>query len=169
MTTVSFANRSFQNNTDPVWYRDKSIRQCIRCCLICFVAQMTAGYDEATAGSFQSMASWKADLGHPDSAQVGLITSMLYAGGIVGSIVGGPVADLWGRRAVLILGTAMCIIGTVLQASAVNVGMFIAGRALIGFGVTNSLIGGPSLVTELAHPRIRSTILSFVSIVTNTP
>lgn len=132
-------------------------------CCICFVAQITAGFDEGTSGSFQAMDTWQEAMGYPDASRIGLITSMLFAGGIVGGIIGAPIADLWGRRWVIITGASSCIAGTILQSAAVNVGMFIAGRTLIGMGVVQTLIGGPSLVAEISHPRIRSTILTFVS------
>jgi MFS family permease len=163
MVTVITAAGAPANNTNPTWYKDVGIRKTILFSCICFVAQMTAGFDEVTAGSFQAMAPWQEAMGHPTASRLGLITSMLYAGGVVGAVIGAPIADRFGRRAVVATGAASCLLGSVLQSASQNVGMFIASRALIGCGVSASLIGGPSLVAELAHPRIRGTILSFVS------
>lgn len=152
------------NNANPIWYKDIGIRKTVLFSCICFVAQVTAGFDEVTAGSFQAMTPWQTAMGNPSPSRLGLITSILYAGGVVGALIGAPIADRWGRRTVMATGAATCLVGSIIQSTSVNVDMFIASRALIGMGVVQSLIGGPSLVAEIAHPRIRGTILSFVSL-----
>lgn len=49
---------------------------------------------------------------------------------------------------------------TALQTGAQNVGMFIAARGLIGFGLSFAGIASPILITELAHPTHRAPITS---------
>jgi MFS family permease len=164
MVEITVAAGTLSNNTNPVWYKDVGIRKTVLFSCICFVAQMTAGFDEVTAGSFQAIVPWQTAMGNPSPSRLGLITSILYAGGVVGALIGAPISDCWGRRMVMATGAATCLTGSILQSASVNVGMFVVSRALIGMGVSQSLIGGPSLVAELAHPRIRGTILSFVSI-----
>ena len=152
------------NNTNAIWYKDAGIRKTVYFSCIIFVAQITAGFDEVTTGSFQAMAPWQTDMQHPDASRLGLITSMLFVGGIVGSIVGPYIADTWGRRTVLATGAASCLTGSILQSASQNVGMFIFSRSLIGLGVVQTLVGGPSLVAELSHPRVRGSVLAFVSV-----
>lgn len=164
VVTITVANNELANNTDPVWYRDAGIRKTVFFSCICFVSQVTAGFDEGTAGSFQTMKPWQEAMGNPNASRLGLITSILYAGGIVGALIGAPIADRWGRRAVIATGAATCLVGSIIQSASVNLGMFVTSRALLGCGITQTLVGGPSLVAEIAHPRIRGTILSFVSI-----
>jgi MFS family permease len=57
----------------------------------------------------------------------------------VGSIVALPItpyiADIFGRRAGVITGCVIMIVGVVLQSIGANIQMFIAARFLIGFGV----------------------------------
>jgi len=152
------------NNTNAIWYKDAGIRKTVYFSCIIFVAQITAGFDEVTTGSFQAMAPWQTDMQYPDASRLGLITSMLFVGGIVGSIVGPYIADTWGRRTVLATGAASCLTGSILQSASQNVGMFIFSRSLIGLGVVQTLVGGPSLVAELSHPRVRGSVLAFVSV-----
>lgn len=63
--------------------------------------------------------------------------------------------DRWGRKAALGVGSIILIIGAFVNAFATNVGMFIAGRVLIGgagpFGKTTAI----ALLQEIAHPRLR--------------
>lgn len=162
MEIIDIATAAPANNTNPVWYKDVGIRKTVLFSCICFVAQFTAGFDEVTAGSFQAMIPWQTAMGNPNASRLGLITSILYAGGVVGAVIGAPIADRFGRRTVMFTGATTCLVGSILQSTSVNVGMFILSRALIGMGVTQSLIGGPSLVAELTHPRVRGTVLSFV-------
>jgi MFS family permease len=98
----------------------------------------------------------------PDASRIGLVTSMPYAGSIVGAFFGGFFSDRCGRKAVIVAGVLCCITGFIIQGASRTVGMFIASRALIRAGDVQTVIG-PSLVAELAHHRIRGTILAFVS------
>lgn len=52
----------------------------------------------------------------------------------------------------------MIILGTCIQATANNLDQFIAGRFVLGFGVSTSSTAGPSYVAEIAHPVYRGTL-----------
>lgn len=101
-------------------------------------------------------------MGHPSSSKLGLITSCVFIGGFVGAFLAVPVSDRFGRRAAIFLGSALTLVGAVIQTAAQNSGMFIGGRLIIGFGISFTCCGGPSLINELAHPRMRGTIASMV-------
>lgn len=102
-------------------------------------------------------------MGHPSASKIGLITTAVFIGGFVGAFAAPPMTDHFGRRAAILLGSVLCAVGTVLQTAAQNSGMFIAGRLIIGFGISFTCCAGPSLINELAHPRMRGTIASMVS------
>jgi MFS family permease len=53
------------------------------------------------------------------------------------------------------IGATIIIIGTCVQATSHNLGAFMAGRFLLGFGVAISASSGPAYVSELAHPSYR--------------
>ena len=96
----------------------------------------------------------------------------------VGSIVALPItpyiADIAGRRAGVITGCLIMILGVILQSVGVNISMFIAARFLIGFGVCfvskvykrSKLTpkfqvaiahgAAPLLIAELCHPQHRA-------------
>ena len=78
----------------------------------------------------------------------------------VGSIVALPItpyiADLAGRRAGVTVGCIIMIIGVILQSIGATIGMFIAGRFLIGFGVAIAHGSAPLLISELVHPQHRA-------------
>ena len=52
------------------------------------------------------------------------------------------------------------IIGVILQSAAQNIGMFIAARFLVGFGLSFASIAAPVLITELAYPTHRAPVTS---------
>jgi len=52
------------------------------------------------------------------------------------------------------------LIATALQSAAQNVGMFIAARGLIGFGLSFAGLASPVLITELAFPTHRAPLTS---------
>ena len=78
----------------------------------------------------------------------------------VGSIVALPItpyiADIAGRRAGIITGCLLMIVGVVLQSMGLNIQMFIAARFLIGFGVAIAHGSAPLLIAELVHPQHRA-------------
>lgn len=47
-----------------------------------------------------------------------------------------------------------------IQAFAVSYEMFLVGKFILGFGAVLQQIGGPVLVTELAHPKQREALSS---------
>lgn len=51
-------------------------------------------------------------------------------------------------------------IGVILQGAAQNVGMFIAARGVIGFGLGISITAAPVLILELAYPTQRGAMTS---------
>lgn len=78
----------------------------------------------------------------------------------VGSILALPItpyiADIFGRRVGVITGCLIMIVGVVIQSAAVNIGMFIAARFLIGFGVAIAHGAAPLLIAEVVHPQHRA-------------
>jgi len=67
-----------------------------------------------------------------------LIVSILSAGTFFGALIAGDSADMIGRRATIILGCIIYIIGCVIQAAAggsATLGLIVAGRLIAGIGV----------------------------------
>jgi MFS family permease len=55
----------------------------------------------------------------------------------------------------MFLGSAIIVLGTVIQAPSRNLSQFMAGRFILGFGVAITSSAGPAYVSEMAHPAYR--------------
>lgn len=92
----------------------------------------------------------------PGPSTRGLLNAIMSVGSIVALPITPYIADIAGRRAGIITGCILMIIGVVLQSIGVNIQMFIAARFLIGFGVAIAHGSAPLLITELVHPQHRA-------------
>lgn len=68
------------------------------------------------------------------SALISAITCLFYVGGTFGSLAAAPLADRWGRKVAVLVGSVITLFATALQAGAINPAMFIASRFIGGFG-----------------------------------
>jgi MFS family permease len=62
------------------------------------------------------------------------MNSLYYAGGVVGAICNGLVADRWGRKWNIFCASALIVVSQALIAGSVNPGLFIAFRFFAGQG-----------------------------------
>jgi MFS family permease len=107
------------------------------------------GYDQGVMGGLLTLPSFvstfpEIDLVHTggmSASQInyrstvqGITVASYNAGCFFGAIVTIWIADILGRRRMIFLGTALIIVGAVLQASALSLGHLIAGRVITGFG-----------------------------------
>lgn len=58
-------------------------------------------------------------------------------------------------------GAITIIIGTCVQATSHGMGQFLAGRFVLGFGVSFCCVSAPCYVSEMAHPHWRGTLTGF--------
>lgn len=100
-------------------------------------------------------------MSNPDASHQGLITTIIFVGGFIGTFPASPVADRYGRKAGLLVGSIFTIVGSIIQTSAYGYAQFMVGRCLLGVGISFTCVAGPSMVAELAHPRQRGTVLGF--------
>ncbi|GAA5894048.1 hypothetical protein JCM6882_007971 [Rhodosporidiobolus microsporus] len=149
--------KSLSNNISPGrWWTDPGLRKC-NFILACYIfIQATGGYDKSLLNSLQSLEAWQDLVDHPSSSALGLITASMSLGTIVSAPFFGWISDKWGRRMCMASGAALMLVGGIIQAAAENRNMFIAGRVIIGAGVSGTLASGPLLVAEVAHPRHRA-------------
>lgn len=105
----------------------------------------------------QSVSHWQSYFGTPTGATLGIFNAAYPLGGIVGVFLISPVADRYGRRVGIAVGSGLCCIGAALQGGAMNLAMFVVSRLFIGAGsVVIAGVGAP-YITEIAHPAQRST------------
>ena len=91
---------------------------------------------------------------------------ILYSGGlgaICGAVIWGALADAWGRKVQLVLGTFICGVGAGLIGFVPdgNWGLFAALRFVVGFGLTAAVTPCLTLVVETTPTRHRTAVASF--------
>lgn len=90
-----------------------------------------------------------------------VVVSVVLIGAMAGAVVGGTVADRIGRRATLILGGLIFIVGSLLAPLSPNVGALIAARALLGVAIGFTSVTAPVYVSELSPPQSRGRLIGF--------
>ena len=90
---------------------------------------------------------------HLDTSQVSLVRSEVPLGAIGGALLLGPVNEAVGRKMAIIISLILYTVGAGLEAGAVNYGMIVAGRVILGLAV--GLEGGtvPMYVAECVESK----------------
>jgi sugar porter (SP) family MFS transporter len=88
-----------------------------------------------------------------------VVVSVVLAGSMLGAVTGGVLADRAGRRAILLWGGLLFIVGSVLAPLAPNVFAVISARALLGIAIGFTSVTAPVYVSELAPPQSRGMLI----------
>ena len=72
---------------------------------------------------------------HLNTSQVSLVASGVPLGAVGGALLLGPTNEAVGRRMAIIISLILYTIGGALEAGAINFGMIVAGRVILGLGV----------------------------------
>ena len=91
-----------------------------------------------------------------NAATTGLNTASVFFGGFFGPIVAGPITDRYGRRPAIFWGTALTLIGVLLQTAAQNIAMFVVARIVLGFGSAISGIAAGVYLSETFPSKYRA-------------
>jgi MFS family permease len=81
-------------------------------------------------------------------------------GALVGAAVGGPLADRFGRRWVLLLAAAAFLFGALGSGLSPNVPALAAGRGLVGCGIGIVSVVGTLYLAEISPDRVRGRLVS---------
>ncbi|ETS81549.1 hypothetical protein PFICI_06551 [Pestalotiopsis fici W106-1] len=116
------------------------------------------GFDTGIATTTIAHQSWKDYMQHPNNGLTGAVVAIYIAGEAVGSILQIFIADQLGRIRFMQLAAVIVTIGCAIQTASVNVGMFLAGRAIAGVAV-GALSGTvPVYLSEISAPKTRGLI-----------
>lgn len=76
-------------------------------------------------------------------------TSSLYLSGLVATLIASPITRRYGRRISIIIGGLSFLTGAALNASAVDIGMLLLGRIMLGVGIGfGNQVSSPSPFTS---------------------
>lgn len=124
----------------------------------CVISYATSGYDGSMMNSLQTVSYWDEFFGTPRGSQLGLMSAIMSLGSICSTPIAPWVADRFGRRWGITVGSIIMIIGAILQCESTTFAMFVVSRFVLGFGLSFATTASPSMVSELAHPKDRVTI-----------
>ncbi|WIM67271.1 sugar porter family MFS transporter [Corynebacterium breve] len=94
------------------------------------------------------------------AAEEGFVTSMLLVGAAVGALTGSAVADRIGRKATLIVGGFIFVVGSIWCALAGSVHMLAAARTFLGVAVGAVSIVSPMYISEMVPAKVRGKLVS---------
>ncbi|WWD05340.1 hypothetical protein V865_003413 [Kwoniella europaea PYCC6329] len=156
MVKASF--HDIPNNTSATWWTDPGLKKNVYHCLGCCLCVFYLGYDQSLLTGLQALPQWNAFFGSPSGNKLGLIAASIFLPSIVTAFIGDFIAYRYGRRYAIWIGSILILIGALVNALAVNLGMFIGGRIILGSGGALTKVGAPSLLQEIAHPRLRPSL-----------
>ncbi|KAK8084251.1 lactose permease [Apiospora hydei] len=123
------------------------------------------GFDSSLMGAINAMKPYQETFGlNGKGSSTGIIFIIYQVGQIASFPFCGLLADGIGRRWCIFIGCLIVLIGTAIQATAHEMGHFIAGRFVLGFGAAIASAAGPAYIVELAHPAYRGTMAGLYNI-----
>ncbi|MGN6125556.1 MAG: MFS transporter [Humibacter sp.] len=99
-----------------------------------------------------------------NGAEVGLLTTLTFAGMAVGSFVAGITGDKFGRRTTYMYNLLIFTLGALLAAFAPNIGVLLVARFIVGLGLGGELNTGITLVAETMPTKARGAAVATVNI-----
>ena len=94
------------------------------------------------------------------TTQRDLVVSIVILGALVGSVAGGTVCDVGGRRMGLVLAAACFTVGSVVMGLAPSFAVLLLGRVLSGVGIGFVGVAGPIYLVEMAPAAHRGTLVT---------
>ncbi|KAK7572266.1 hypothetical protein V3481_017461 [Fusarium oxysporum f. sp. vasinfectum] len=137
------------------WYRISYLVQLNLLLLIPLMSSSVAGFDGSLMNGLQALPSWKNKFGNPQGHTLGFVNAAQSFGSILALPFCGSLSDRIGRKNTLLLGCVLIIVASVIQAAAINYGMFVASRVLVGMGAITIIQPSPMLISELCYPSHR--------------
>jgi len=153
------------------WYKKPNLRYMyLWLFLCCMGVEMTSGFDSQLINTLQFAPTFHKYLGggrknaknafEIEPGLLGFVNSCYQLGSIFAVPVAPWIAQRFGRRWSIMLGSVIMVVGALLQGFAQHVGMYIVARMILGAGILFCIISGAALIGELAHPKERAIMTS---------
>ncbi|KIW23824.1 uncharacterized protein PV07_11994 [Cladophialophora immunda] len=92
--------------------------------------------------------------------QASLVNASVALGGMAGSLSLSPINELLGRRKAIMVSCLLYTIGAALEAGAMNFGMMVSGRLVLGMGIGIEVATVPIYVAETVPRKHRGNLVS---------
>lgn len=102
--------------------------------ILCSLGGFLFGVDTGIIGPVTVMDQFTKAFGHQSPTVHGLVVSSILIPAAVASFLAGRVADGLGRPTAIAIGASIFAAGAAIEAAAVHIGIFIAGRVIAGVG-----------------------------------
>ncbi|WP_416191154.1 3-(3-hydroxy-phenyl)propionate transporter MhpT [Neisseria sp. CCUG12390] len=126
---------------------------------ICFILALMEGFDLQSMGVAAPMMREAFQL---DPKQLGWAFSAATLGTLPGALLAGKLADMYGRKPILIINTILFGIMSVLTAHAYSFPLLLGARFLTGLGLGGALPILITMATEAVSPKWRGTAVSIM-------
>ncbi|KAJ9606427.1 hypothetical protein H2200_009388 [Cladophialophora chaetospira] len=168
------------------WYRKRNMRFLYFMLFpTCMGIELTSGFDSQLINALQIVPSWIDYFGNPQGSLKGIIAAAYSLGAILSLPFIPFVNEKFGRRGSIFGGSCIMVIGALVQGFARNgqcpavpqyseenfladlvslVGMYIAARIILGFGIPTCIVSGSALIGELGYPKERPVLTSLFNV-----
>lgn len=94
-------------------------------------------------------------------AQIGLIVGAVLGGGLIGTLLAGPIGDRYGRRFLILISSLIFILGIAFILMAYSFLLMLIARLLLGVGVGIVSVAVPLYVVEIVSAENRGKYMTF--------
>lgn len=138
----------------------------VGCLLLGCFCQTMNGFDGSLFGGLTADKSFLRFFnGSPTGTWQAVNSAMYQIGGISALPFVGPAIDTWGRRAGMLIGAFLIVVGCIVNGTTLynpgEIGQLQGGRFVLGFGVSIVSAAGPIYVVETAHPAWRGVLTAY--------
>lgn len=125
--------------------------------IVASLGGLLSGYDTGVISGALLFINESWDLS--DSMQ-GILVSSVLIGAVIGAATNGILADIFGRKKIIMATAVIFIIGSILCGLALNIYVLIASRILVGLavGIVNFVV--PLYLSEVSPKALRGTLVS---------
>ncbi|KAH8896870.1 putative hexose transport-related protein [Thozetella sp. PMI_491] len=130
--------------------------------LVAALNATASGFDGSIFGSINAMSQYQTYFHHTElGSSTGIIFMVYTIGNMIGSLFTGPICDYFGRRAGMLTGSVIIMVGAIVQTAAQSDAYLLGGRFILGFGVSIGTSSAPTYALELAPPQWRARVVGY--------